>query len=77
MNECECRVGAILVDDFKVGSYTIVYCPKHAAVDYLLEVLNLSYDILTNALEADDWDFVDSVVWKIENAIALATKENE
>ncbi len=69
MIECECRV--------ELAGHRIIHCPKHAAVDYLLEVLNLSYDILTNAIEADDWDFVDSVVWKIENAIALATKENE
>ena len=71
LDECERSVAETWADSFKV-TYDSNY---YAAVDDLLDVLKISRDTLNNAIEADDWNFVDSVVWDIEQAVARVTKE--
>ncbi len=73
-NDDICSVcGGDLLFDVEQDGLELASSP--CTCDDLLDVLKTSRDTLNNAIEADDWDFVDSVVWDIEQAVARVTKE--
>ena len=61
------------VRNYGTDKLTIKYCPKHAAVDDLLEALKIVLDKLNLAIDSDDWGLVSSALYITESAICLTT----